>query len=165
MHPLGGAERGGERFTLIFPDPLFFPFNGRRVPVESRSATLRRPTYSKQASRSGTDPRSVVNLGRRLISMLRISNRLEHAGGDERRALWKQQPADVQVSVRTANPMGCGACPFIRLSRVLRRSWVVKCNMFRSSENMHEHVNELLVRLIHHSTPSHSNATAWANMP
>ena len=86
-----------------------------------------------------------MHLGRRLISMLCILHRLEHAGGDERRALWKQQPADEQVSLRTANPIGCGECAFTRLSRVSRRSWVGIVNIFMRSADMHEHVKRVLV--------------------
>ena len=96
-----------------------------------------------------------MHLGRRLISMLCILHRLEHAGGDERRALWKQQPADEQVSVRTARPIGCGACAFTLLSRVSRRSWVSSCNIFKRSKNMQSSVNELIVRLIQNSPPPH----------
>ena len=87
-----------------------------------------------------------MHLGRRLISMLCILHRLEHAGGDERRALWKQQPADEQVSVRNVNPIGCGACAFTLWSRVSRRSWVGIVNIFMRSEDMHENVKRVLVR-------------------
>ena len=121
---------------------------------------LRRPRYLKQASCSGAEPRNVVHLGRRLIAMLCILHRLEHAGGDERRALWKQQPADEQVNVRTARPIGCGAYAFTLLSRVSRRSWVSSCNIFWSSENIQSSVNELIVRLTGHSTPSHSSTSS-----
>ena len=131
-----GRKGGGERFTLTCPGSFFLSFDGVVEPSRALLATLRRPTYSKQASRSGAEPRSVVHLGRRLIGMLRISNRLEHAGGDERRALWKHQPADEQVSLRTGRPIGCGGCALTLLSRVSRRSWVSRCNIFRSSENL-----------------------------
>ena len=83
-----------------------------------------------------------MKLGRRLIDMVRVSNRLEHAGGDERRALWKQQPADEQVRFRTGRPIGCGGCAFTLLSRVSRRSWVVIVNMFIRSETMQGTSNE-----------------------
>ena len=89
------------------------------------------------------------------MDMVLVSNRLEHAGGDERRALWKHQPADEQVSLRTGRPIGCGGCALTLLSRVSRRSWVSRCNIFRSSENMQDSVNELLVRIMQHSSPSH----------
>jgi hypothetical protein len=82
---------------------------------------------------------------------------LEHAGSNGAELCWKQQPADEQVSVRNVNPIGCGACTFTLLSRVSRRSWVVSCNMFRRSENMQSSVNELIVRLMQHSSPSHSS--------
>ncbi len=117
-------------------------------------------TYSTQASRSGAEPRHVVHPGRRLIDMVLVSNRLEHAGGDERRALWKQQPADEQVSLRTGRPIGCGGCDLTLLSRVSRRSWVISCNIFRRSEDMQSSVNELIVRLMQHSTPSHSSTSS-----
>ena len=68
--------------------------------------------------------------------MLLVHHDLEHAGGNGAELCWKQQPADEQVSVRDENPIGCGGCAFTLLSRVSRRSWVSRCNIFRSSENL-----------------------------
>ena len=152
-----GRKGGGERFTLIFPDPLFFSFNGRRVRVESRSASLRRPRYSTQASCSGAEPKNVVHPGRRSIGMLLVHQDLEHAGGNGAELCWKQQSTDVQVSVRNEKGIGCGECAFTLLSRVSRRSWVVTFNIFRRSDHIQSGVNELIVRLMQHSSPSHSS--------
>ena len=69
----------------------------------------------------------------------------------------RQQPADVKVSGRTGRAMGCGGCAFTRVSCVLRRSWIVSVNIFNLSKNIQANVNELLVRLIQHSSPSHSS--------
>ena len=126
---------------------------------------LRRPRYSTQASCSGAEPKNVVHPGRRLIGMVLVDQDLEHAGGNGAELCWKQQPTDVQVSVRNEKGIGCGECALTLLSRVSRRSWVGSFNIFTCSENLHSSVNELLVRLIHHSTPSHLNATVWARMP
>ena len=97
--------------------------------------------------------------------MLLVHQDLEHAGGNGAELCWKQQPTDVQVSVRNEKGIGCGECALTLLSRVSRRSWVGSFNIFTCSENLQSSVNELLVRLIHHSTPSLSNATALASMP
>ena len=87
--------------------------------------------------------------------MVLVDHDLEHAGGNGAELCWKQQPTDVQVSVRNDKGIGCGECALTLLSRVSRRSWVDSFNIFRSRENIQSGVNELLVRLIQHSSPSH----------
>ena len=81
----------------------------------------------------------------------------KYFGGVGAELCHRQQPADVKVSGRTGRAMGCGGCAFTRVSCVLRRSWIVSMNIFNLSENIQANVNELLVRLIQHSPPSHSS--------
>ena len=80
--------------------------------------------------------------------MLLVHQDLEHAGGNGAELCWKQQPTDVQVSVRNEKgiAIGCGECALTLLSRVSRRSWVGIVNIFMRSEDMHEHVKRVLVR-------------------
>ena len=98
--------------------------------------------------------------GRHLIGIVLVDDDLEYAGGNGAELCWKQQPTDVQVSVRDEKGIGCGECTFTLLSRVARRSWVVSFNIFTSSENLQSSVNELIVRLTGHSTSSHSSTSS-----
>jgi hypothetical protein len=104
-----GARTGG----LFLRKPLQEASQWPQRLLETRSTTLKRPTYFTSNSRAGAEPISGVHPDRRLAGMLCSLRVLKLAGGDERRALRRQPATNVRVSVRTGRPMRCGGCAFI----------------------------------------------------
>ena len=98
-------------------------------------ALLRRPRNRSPLCCASTEPRCCGSRGASRVEQPGISNGEEHAGWALVECLRQHHAADVQGSLRTAEVMGNGACPFTCCSCVLHRVRLATTNSFGWSIN------------------------------